>query len=115
MQEYEKKLHPIAYKSKKLTNAETKLSTLEKECLVIISSIVVGKFCLFLAGKRFVPQTDHKPHTFLSTPCYKNDCILKWSLSLQRYERVIKDIAGKENVMPDYLNCIRNCVKFLVV
>ena len=55
MQEHEGKLHPVAYASKKLTNAETKYSTLEKECLAIIWG--VGKFRLFLAGKKFVLQT----------------------------------------------------------
>ena len=104
MQEHEGKLHPVAYASKKLTNAETKYSTLEKECLAIIWG--VGKFRLFLAGKKFVLQTDHKPLTFLSTARYKNDRILRWSLSLQGYDFVVKDIAGKENVMADYLSRI---------
>ena len=104
MQEHEGKLHPVAYASKKLTNAETKYSTLEKECLAIIWG--VGKFRLFLAGKKFVLQTDHKPLTFLSTARYKNDRILRWSLSLQGCDFVVKDIAGKENVMADYLSRI---------
>ena len=104
MQEHEGKLHPVAYASKKLTNAETKYSTLERECLAIIWG--VGKFRLFLGGKKFVLQTDHKPLTFLSTARYKNDRILRWSLSLQGYDFVVKDIAGKENVMADYLSRI---------
>ena len=104
MQEHEGKLHPVAYASEKLTNAETRYSTLEKECLAIIWG--VGKFRLFLAGKTFVLQTDHKPLTFLSTARYKNDRILRWSLSLQGYDFVVKDIAGKENVMADYLSRI---------
>ena len=39
MQEHEKKLHLVVYANKKLTNAETKYSTLEKECLAIIWDI----------------------------------------------------------------------------
>ena len=104
MQEHEGKLHPITYASKKLTNVETKYSTLEKKCLTIIWG--VGKFHLFLAGKKFVLQMDHKPLMFLSTACYKNDHRLRWSLSLQGYNFVVKDIAGKENVMADYLSHI---------
>ena len=104
MQEHKEKLHPVANASKKLTNVETKYSTLEKECLAIIWG--VGKFRLFLAGKKFVLKTDHKPLTFLTMACYKNDHILRWSLSLQGYDFVVKDIASKENVMVDYLSCI---------
>ena len=97
MQEHGGKLRPVAYASKKLTNAETKYSTLEKECLVIIWG--VGRFWLFLAGKKFVLQTDHKLLTFLSTAHYKNNRILRWSLSLQGYEFVVirrqANLAGK--------------------
>ena len=104
MQEHEGKLHPVAYASKKLTNAEMKYFSLEKECLTIIWG--VGKFRLFLPGKKFVLQTDHKSLTFLSTARYKNDPIRRWSLSLQGYDFMVKDIASKENVMADYLSRI---------
>ena len=53
MQEYEGKLHPVAYASKKLMNVETKYSTPEKECLAIIWG--VGKFFLISGRKEVCP------------------------------------------------------------
>ena len=35
---------------------------------------------------------------------YKKDLIIRWSLPLQGYDFMIKDIAGKENVMADYFS-----------
>ena len=94
IQEYEGEFHPVAYTSKNLTNAEMKYFMLKKECLAIIWS--VGKFYLFSAGEKFILQADHKPLSFLSMTCYKDNCLLKCSLSLQRYDFVVKDIGGKE-------------------
>ena len=108
-QKYEGKLHPVAYSSKKLTNAETKLKALKeclsnfgnsplKECLAIIRG--VEKFCLFLAGKKL--QIDHKPLSFSVRLVTKNHRILRWFLSLQEYDFIVKDSASKNNVMADY-------------
>lgn len=101
MQEYDGKLHTVAYGSKRLSSAESKYSTLEKECLAIVWGI--NKFRLFLLGKRFVLQTDHQPLAFLDSAKFRNDRVMGWSLSLQAYDFRVEDIPGKNNVMADYL------------
>lgn len=102
LQEYEGKLHPVGFASKKLTAAEGRYSTLQKECLAIVWGIT--KFRLFLAGKLFVLQTDHKPLAYLNTAKYQNDKVMRWALALQEYEYHVRDIPGKDNHIADYLS-----------
>ena len=56
-QEHEGRFFSIAYGSTKLTSAKRKYPIIEKECLAIVWG--VSKFCLYLAGKSFLLQTDH--------------------------------------------------------
>ena len=84
MQEHERRFFPIACGSKKLTSAERKYSTSEKECLAIVWG--VSKFRLYLAGESFVLQTDHQPLTFLEDAKFRNDRIMRWALALQEYD-----------------------------
>ena len=100
MQEHEERFFPIAYGSKKLTSAERKYSTIEKECLAIVWG--VSKFRRYLAGKPLVLQTDHQPLTFLKDAKFRNDRIMRWALALQGYDHTVKDIPGKDNVVVDY-------------
>ena len=55
MQDFEGKLFPISYISKKLSVAERNYSTTEKECLAIIWA--VKKFRNYLHGRAFVIET----------------------------------------------------------
>ena len=102
MQEHEGRFFPIAYGSKKLTSAERKYSTIEKECLAIVWG--VSKFRLYLAGKPFVLRTDHQPLTFLKVAKFRNNRIMRWALALQGYDYTVKDIPGKDDVVADYLS-----------
>ena len=98
MQEADGKLHPATFASKKLNVAE-KYSTLKKECLAIVWAVT--KFRLFLSAERFILQTDHK---LLNSAKFQNDCIMRWSLSLQNYDYGVAYIPGKDNCLADYLS-----------
>ena len=50
--------HPIAYFSMKLLPREQKFSTIEKECLAI--KLGIEAFRVYLLGKEFIVQTDHR-------------------------------------------------------
>ena len=50
--------HPVAFYSRKLLPREEKYSTIEKECLTIC--LGVQAFCVYLLGRPFTIQTDHR-------------------------------------------------------
>ena len=102
LQQHEEKLYPVAYASKKLAPAETRYSTLEKECLGIVWGVT--KFRLYLAGKPFILQTNHQPLAYINKTKYQNDRIMRWALALQGYDYTVQDIPGKDNVAADYFS-----------
>ena len=56
--------HPITFFSQKLLDREQKYSTIEKECLAI--KLAVDAFQVYLLGRPFVIQTDHRMLQWLS-------------------------------------------------
>ena len=102
MQQHDEKLYPVAYASKKLAPAETKYSTLEKECLCIVWGVT--KIRLYLAGKPFVLQTDHQLLAYINKTKYHNDRIMRWVPALQGYDYTVQDIPGNDNVATDYIS-----------
>ena len=59
LQENDGKLYPVGYASRKLNLIEARYPIIEKECLAVVWGI--KRFKLYLAGRRFTLQTDHKP------------------------------------------------------
>ena len=55
--------HPIAYFSKKLLPREERYSTIEKECLAL--KLGIQAFRVYLLGRRFKIQTDHRALVWL--------------------------------------------------
>ena len=102
LQEFEGVLSPIAYASKKLLPRQQRYSVYERECLAIVWA--VDKFKVYLFGKPFILQTDHRALVFLNSANHTNDRIMRWAMLLQPYSIVFQDIPGKDNVGADYLS-----------
>ena len=102
MQEREGKLFPVSYASKKLSSAERKYSTIEKECLGIIWGI--RKFEAYLQGVKFVLQTDHRPLTFMNSAKFTNSRVMRWAMYLQNFDMLVESVKGQDNIRADYLS-----------
>ena len=102
MQEFSGEKFPIAYASKKLTNAQMAYSVMEKECLAIVWAVL--RFQPFLYGREFVIETDHQPLTCLKKSKVVNSRIMRWALALQPYRFRLEIIKGSKNVGADYMS-----------
>ena len=102
LQEHNNIKHPVAYASRKLTEAQKKYITSEKECLAIVWA--VKKFENYLYGKTFVIECDHQLLAFLGQAKYTNNRLMRWSLFLTQYDTNIHYIKGTANVGADYMS-----------
>lgn len=93
---------PILFISRKLTGREQTYSASEKECACLVWAI--QKLSCYLAGSRFVVETDHCPLTWLQQMSSKNGRLLRWSLTLQPYNFEIRYKRGSENGNADGLS-----------
>lgn len=94
--------HPVAYYSRKLLPREVKYSTIEKECLAI--KLACQAFRVYLLGRPFVIQTDHRALQWLDRLKENNARLTRWSLSLQPFKFTINHQAGKANSNADALS-----------
>ena len=75
---------------------EARYPIIEKECLAVVWGI--KRFKLYLAGRRFTLQMDHKPLKYLKDASYQNDRVFRWAVAVQEYSFRVEDIPGKENI-----------------
>lgn len=94
--------HPIAYFSRKLFPREEKYSTVEKECLAI--RLGVQAFRVYLLGRPFTIQTDHRSLELLDQLKEDNSRLTRWSLALQLYQYSVVYRAGQANGNTDGLS-----------
>lgn len=88
---------PIAYASKSLTITEKRYCQTEKEALALVWA--VERFSVYLLGRKFELETDHKPLEAIfkptSRPCAR---IERWVLRLQSFSFIVKYRKGTSNV-----------------
>ena len=93
---------PVAYFSCKLLPREQKYSTVEQECLAI--KLGVEAFKVYLIGKPFIIQTDHRSLKWLNRLKENNNRLTRWSLALQPFTFTVEHRAGSANGNADALS-----------
>ena len=97
--------YPVAYFSRKLLPRERAYSTVEKECLAIV--LAVKHFRVYLLGRSFIVQTDHRALQWLHHFKEKNARLTRWSLILQPYTFTVQHRKGQANANADALSRYR--------
>lgn len=92
----------IAYWSQKLSSAQKKYQTTERECLAVISAI--EKFRPFIEGTKFTVITDHASLLWLRNLKDPSGRLGRWALRLQPYDFELKHRKGKFMVVADALS-----------
>lgn len=94
--------HPIAFLSKKLSPAQTKWATIEREAYAIIWALQRMEAWLFGAKVRVV--TDHNPLKFLTLTSPQSARLTRWALALQKFNVTIEHKKGALNTNADALS-----------
>ncbi|KAL0152409.1 hypothetical protein M9458_052132 [Cirrhinus mrigala] len=87
--------HPVMYISRKLTPAETRYATVEKEALAIKWAVLELRF--YLLGRRFTLLTDHAPLQYMARAKNTNARVTRWFLALQDFHFSVEHRAGATN------------------
>ena len=88
--------HPVAFESRKLSAAETRYDTGERELLAVMHALKVWR--CYLEGVQFTLVTDHKPNTYLKSIENWNDRQARWNQKLERFSYKWQYRQGKLNV-----------------
>lgn len=93
---------PIYYLSHRLSETQTRWSTIEKEAFAI--HFALQKLDHYLHNAEFTIRTDHKPLKYLLKSPMQNKKIQMWALGIAGYNCKIEYIAGSENSCADLLS-----------
>lgn len=92
---------PLAFFSRKLSNAQKKYTTREQELLSVVETLKEFKNILF--GYEVIVYTDHLNLTH-ETLLMSSDRVMRWRLLLEEYGVKWKYIPGECNIMADILS-----------
>ena len=94
--------HPVYYLSHRLSDTQTRWSTIEKEAYAIYYSL--QKLDHYLHNAEFTIKCDHRPLKYLLESPIRNKTISLWALSIAGYNCKIEYLAGTDNSVADLLS-----------
>ena len=100
-----KKLHPLAFYSRKLRTIspnETQFSVIDLESLAVLDSLKSFRFLIY--GYDVTILTDHKPLVDVINNPMLNQKRIRWYLGIQDFNAKIKYVSGKLNILADALS-----------
>ena len=96
---------PIAYASRALTSTESKYAQIEKEALAV--TWACERFSMYLLGKKFEIETDHKPLVPLFSTKLLDELparVQRFRIRLMKYHFNIHHVPGKKIATADALS-----------
>lgn len=87
---------PLAYESRRLSDAEVKWTTTEQECWAVVHAL--KQWRCYLEGVPFTVVTDHHPNVFFQTQKNLSRRQARWSEYLQRFDFTWSYRPGRQNV-----------------
>ena len=90
---------PIAFYSRKLSPAQTRYTTTERELLSIVETL--KEFRTILLGQQLIVHTDHENLTYKH---FNSNRVMRWRLYIEEYSPDLRYIKGSENIAADALS-----------
>ena len=90
---------PIAFYSRKLSPAQTRYTTTERELLAIVETL--KEFRNILLGHKITVYTDHENLTYKN---FNTNRVMRWRLLLEEYGPKLIYLKGEKNVVADALS-----------
>ena len=92
---------PVMYISRKLNGAETRYSTIERECLLLLWA--TKRLHVYLYGTEFILEIDHQPLACVNRANIDNDRVMRLALHLQMCHFHVRIVKGSSNTTADSL------------
>ena len=90
---------PVAFYSRKLSPAQTRYTTTERELLSIVETL--KEFRNILLGQQILVHTDHEN---LTQKNFNSDRVMRWRLYIEEYSPDLQYIKGTKNIVADALS-----------